>query len=161
MNILICTLTLLLATGCTVDFGVTERAQIRANAQVRVAQAEQTAREAEALATVQAEIARQAGAQLRTATIAMMVPIALLISVVGAIISLIIYWRGRIELEKASWEQLPSVVVQPELPRAWREALQRKNLHAEYDYGNNVWWVTRPDGERLPKPITQKMLEGK
>jgi hypothetical protein len=156
-NLIVCTVTLFFLTGCTVDFGVTERTQIRANAQVQVAQADQAAREAEAQAIVDAEATRQAGLNRRYATIAFITPFIVLAIGLVLILLLIINWRGRIAFEQAKALAVPATA---SLPPALVARMGRNGYEPQIVDG--VWWpVNKSTGKLFSKPIPQHILEVK
>lgn len=110
---IVCLFTAWLLTGCAVSvdpLGLTERAQIRANAAVQIEQQRTLARQAEAQATVDAEIARQAGASRRAATWAMFIPIFLVLIGATVLLGIVLQYRGQIALERLRLEARPTVV---------------------------------------------------
>jgi hypothetical protein len=157
MNILLCALTLLLATGCTVDLGITERAQIRADAQVQVAQAEQAAQDAAAQAIVDAEAERQSGLNRRYATVAFITPFVVGIICLTLIVLLIINWRGRIAFERLKLSAAPATA---KLSSTLIAAMAQNGYEPQAIDG--LWWpVDVATGKLFRKLIPQHLLEVK
>lgn len=159
-TLLLCGL-LWLLTGCATDnpLGMTTRTQIRSNAYVQAARVkaeqERMAREAEAQALVNAELARQDGLSQRNANWVMVTPVIVLaIGAVGAL-WMIIHWQGRLRLARLG---TPRYVAGPSLPNNVQAALAARNCIAQYD-GCDWWVVYRPTGQRLPQPITHLLEE--
>jgi hypothetical protein len=98
-----------LLSGCVVfddPGGFTTRAQIRADAGVAIEHERTLARQAEAQARVDAEIARQAGANHRAATWAMILPVLAIVAGATVAVCLVLNWRGRIAFEQTRQQAL-------------------------------------------------------
>ena len=103
-------LSMLLMTGCipAIEFdlaGFTRRAQIRADGYVAQEHERTLARQAEAQAKVDQELARQAGSNNRTATVMMILPVIVLIVIAGLIVRRVIDWKAKIHLESMRLSQ--------------------------------------------------------
>ena len=162
--IIICLLSAMLLTACGVaidPLGMTERTRIRADAQVKsaigVAEQQRMAEEAKAKALVDAEALRQSGANQRTATIMLILPVALIVLCVGGIVALIVHWRGKIAFEQTCQRAFGRPHTMPTLPRHVQAALAERHCRGEFD-GYDWWAVYQPTGQRLPQPIT-RLLE--
>lgn len=160
----------ILLTGCVDAGGFTERTQIRANALVRIqqeksaaviaqARAEQAAREAEAQARLDEEIARQSGLNHRYATLAMFAPV--LMGVAGLFMwgAMVIHWRGKIAYARATDPLYDPLPLTPALPPAVKAALAQRGCRGEFD-GVNWWILENATGKRSLNPIPQRLLTG-
>lgn len=98
----------LLFSACSLDdpFGATTRAQIRSNAQVRIAEADAQAQIVVAQETSEAKVQT---AQTWAATL----PIALLIVVVGIIGAIIVTYQGKIYLARATNDDIGPALPAP------------------------------------------------
>jgi hypothetical protein len=108
-TLFLCILSAWLLTGCAVSIdplGMTDRAQIRANAAIQIEQQRTLARQAEAQAQVDAEAERQAGANHRAATWAMILPVLAIVAGATVAVCLVLNWRGRIAFEQTRQQAL-------------------------------------------------------
>ena len=116
-------------TGCTVSLdplGMTDRAAIRANAAVQIEQQRSAAAQAAAQATVDAEIARQAGASRRAATWAMFLPVFLILIGGTVLLGIVLHWRGTLAVERLRLQvaSRPTVVYLEAQPRSEYQLLR-------------------------------------
>ena len=106
---IVCLFASWLLSGCLVfddPGGFTTRAQIRADSYVAQEHERTLARMAEAQAKVDAEAARQAGANHRAATWAMILPVLALVVGATVAVCLVLNWRGRIAFEQTRQQAL-------------------------------------------------------
>ena len=107
-------------TGCLYDpMGATTRAQIRARADVEVAQANRDA----AIGVAQADASK-------SHAWAMSAPFLTAIVMGGLVILAIVYWQGRIHLERTK-QGAPPIAALPALPRKQLPTLAQLRLLAE------------------------------
>jgi anti-sigma-K factor RskA len=151
-----CLLTAWLLTGCTVSLdplGMTERAQIRANAAVQIEQQRTLARQAEAQATVDAEAERQAGANHRAATWALILPVLAIVAGATVAVCLVLNWKGRIAHEqlRLQYTQRPMVVYIEAAPRSEYQLLRdyARSHGGELTFAGGRPFVALPGGQRL------------
>lgn len=133
-----------LLTGCVVSLdplGMTERTQIRADASTAQEHERSLALMAEAQAKVDQEAAKQAGANHRAATWAMILPVLAIIAGAAVLGFRLIDWRGRIHLERMRLGAAPTQYQQ------WRAiAMQHQ---AELKIINNRPVLILPNGRKM------------
>jgi hypothetical protein len=132
-HLLTITLLTLLLTGCTNWLGMTTRTQIRADADVRIAQLQA---EAEKAAAVQETV--------RAGLWAGMVPMALGIVAAGVIVAILVWWQGRIWLERT--KQAAHLTTPPALATRGPSLRQLQSLAAQEGYelvidGNTAYLI--------------------
>lgn len=134
-----------LLTGCVVSLdplGMTERTQIRADASTAQEHERSLALMAEAQAKVDQEAAKQAGANHRAATWAMILPVLAIIAGAAVLGFRLIDWRGRIHLER-----MRLGAAQPTQYQQWRAiAMQHQ---AELKIINNRPVLILPNGRKM------------
>lgn len=124
-----------LLTGCAIDFNATERTQIRANADVAVAQAERDA----AIGAAQAEASKsQAWAMVA-------VPLAIVI-MGGVAVVVVVWWQGKIYHARATTPIAQLLPGQPEFYPALRQVARRQN--ARITIVGNSYYLVDSDGWR-------------
>ncbi len=170
--LLVCLFFSWLLTGCTVSLdplGMTDRAQIRASAAVQIEQQRTLARQAEAQATVDAEIARQAGASRRAATWAMFIPVFLVLVGGTVLLGIVLHWKGRIAHEqlRLQYTQQPTVVYLEAQPRSEYQLLRdyARGWGGELAFQDGLPVVMYKNGFTLPikrsaLPGGQRLLGG-
>jgi hypothetical protein len=146
-----CLFAVWLLTGCAISvdpLGMTDREQIRANAAVQIEQQRTLARQAEAQATVDAEIARQSGENHRAATWAMFLPIFLVLVGGTVLLGIVLHWRGRIAHEQLRLQ----VAARPTV--VYIEAAPRSEYQLLRDYargrGGELIFIAGQPAMRLP-----------
>ena len=147
---IVCLFVSWLLTGCAVSLdqlGMTERTQIRADASTAQEHERTLARQAEAQAKVDAEIARQSGANHRAATWAMILPVLAIIAGAALLGYRLIEWKGRIHLERMRIDAgAPPRAITSQYQQ-WRAiALQH---HAELRIIDNHPVMILPNGRKM------------
>jgi hypothetical protein len=140
--------TLMCLSGCSLStdiFGATDRAQIRADAAIQVAQAQRD--QAIGVAHEQASSSRAWAGTL---------PIVVLIVVVGAIAGIVVNWQGRIYYEHAKRPvtQLPQQQF-IEIPERVHQAAIQRGGYPEWD--GERWLIVDGSGRVLAR---QRMITG-
>ena len=156
-NFILCLLTAWLLTGCAVSIdplGMTDRAQIRANAAVQIEQQRTLARQAEAQAKVDQEAARQHGESQRAATWAMFVPLFLALIGGTVLLGIVLHWRGRLAYEQLRLQVAarPTVVYLEAQPQRSEYQLLRdyaRGQGGQLTFVQGKPFVALPSGQRL------------
>lgn len=118
-----------LLCGCSISadpFGASERAQIRARADVEVAQAERDA----AIGVAQAEASK-------SQAWAMVAPFLAAVIMAGIIIGVIVWWQGKIYYVRATMQPQSAMLLpgQPGFYPALRQVARHHNAQIEMDNG--------------------------
>lgn len=156
-KIVVCLCTIWPLTGCAMSIdplGMTDRAQIRANAAVQIEQQRSLARQAEAQAKVDEEIARQHGASQRAATWAMFIPVFLALIGGTVLLGIVLHWRGRIAHEQLRLQVAarPTVVYLDAQPQRSEYQLLRdyaRGQGGQLTFVQGKPFVALPGGQRL------------
>lgn len=155
-NMILCLFFSWALTGCAVSFdplGMTERAQIRADASVAQEHERTQAKMAEAQALVDQEIARQAGSNRRAATWALILPVLVIVAGATVAVCLVLNWKGRIAHEqlRLQYTQRPPVVYIEAAPRSEYQLLRdyARSHGGELTFAGGRPFVALPGGQRL------------